>query len=68
MEFFDADFCNTLIIRSEGLEEMNLNEACSVINECLIKGGFEGDLLQVGKLKDLSHDFDLGKIIVRKDF
>jgi hypothetical protein len=25
MEFFDADFCNTLIIRSEGLEEMNLN-------------------------------------------
>ena len=45
MEFFDADFCNTLIIRSEGLEEMNLNQACSVINECLIKGGFEGELL-----------------------
>lgn len=41
LEFFDADFCNTILVRSEQLVDMTLREACSVINEMLLKAGFE---------------------------
>lgn len=68
MEFFDADFCNTVLVKSSTIVDMNLRDACSVINEMLLKTGFESNLLTVGKLKDLDEDFDLGKILVREDF
>ena len=45
MEFFDADFCNTVLVRSEGFVDINLRDTCILINELLIKGGFEGELL-----------------------
>ena len=66
MEFFDADFCNTVMVSSEDMVDLSLKDACSVINETLIRGGFDDPLLEVGKLKDL--EFDLGKILVRKNF
>jgi hypothetical protein len=69
MEFFDADFCNTIMVRSDKLTDRTLREANLIINEMLIKAGFEGELLTIGKLKDLgSDDFDLGRILVRKDY
>ena len=67
MEFFDADFCNTIVVKSSEIEEdMPLKEICSIINELLIKAGFTSNLLTIGKLKDL--DFDLTKIFVRKGY
>lgn len=67
MEFFDADFCNTVLVSSdELLADISLRDACAIINETLIKAGFDEPLLAVGKLKDL--EFDLGKILVRKNF
>ena len=68
LEFFDADFCNTILVKSEDLVDTTLRDTCSILNEMLTKAGFEGNLLKVGKLKDLAGDFDLGKILVRKDF
>lgn len=69
MEFFDADFCNTVLVRSDELVDRTLREANQIINEMLLKAGFEGELLKIGKLKDLGSDeFDLGRILVRKDY
>ena len=34
----------------------------------LQKTGFDGDLLKIGKLKDLGDEFDLGKILVRSGY
>jgi hypothetical protein len=67
MEFFDADFCNTILVQSEQVVDMTLRDVNIVINEILVKAGFEGELLKIGKLKDLE-DFDLGKILVRRDY
>mmetsp|Transcript_8511 Transcript_8511/g.14333 ORF Transcript_8511/g.14333 Transcript_8511/m.14333 type:complete len:194 (+) Transcript_8511:1680-2261(+) len=67
VEFFDADFCNTLIIKSELFKNYTLKKSCSVINQILVKNGFMGKLLEVGKLKDIAH-FNLGKVIINKDF
>lgn len=68
MEFFDADFCNTVLVKSDQLVDKTLREANSIINEMLLKAGFEGNLLKLGKLKDLGDEFDLGKILIRKDY
>jgi hypothetical protein len=68
MEFFDADLCNTVLVSSDALVDLTLADACHLVNESLLKAGFEGNLLQVGKLKDLSQDFDLGKILVRENY
>lgn len=68
MEFFDADFCNTVLIRSLDLVDKSLRDTCGIVNEMLVKAGFEGNLLTIGRLKDLGNDFDLGKILVRKDY
>lgn len=45
LEFFDADFCNSLLVKSDDLVGVTLNETCSIINMMLQKAGFEGDLL-----------------------
>lgn len=67
LEFFDADFCNTVLVKSEALVDLTLRDVCNIINEMLQKSGFEGELLKIGTLKDLE-DFDLGKISVRRDY
>jgi hypothetical protein len=46
---------------------MTLRDVSNIINEMLQKSGFEGELLKIGTLKGLE-DFDLGKILVRKDY
>ena len=68
LEFFDADFCNTIIIKQDDFVDLTLREVCGIINEMLQKTGFEGDLLKIGKLKDLGDEFDLGKILVRSGY
>ena len=68
LEFFDADFCNTIIIKQDDFVDLTLREVCGIINEMLQKTGFDGDLLKIGKLKDLGDEFDLGKILVRSGY
>ena len=65
VEFFDADFCNTLIIKNISFIDKTLEECCSIINEQLYKGGYDCGMLGLGKL---NVNFDLAKIKVRKDF
>ena len=48
VEFFDADFSNTLVVRSDGFEDMSLRECCSWLNSALSGGGFKGADLMVG--------------------
>lgn len=67
MEFFDADFANTLLLSSESFIDKSLGECCRVINDMLIKAGFDEELLTVGKLKDIE-DFNLNDIIVRDGY
>lgn len=67
MEFFDADFCTSLFIKCPLFDDKPLGEVCEIINEGLLKTGFEDQLLEIGVLKDIQ-DFDLSKIIVKKDF
>jgi len=35
MEFFDADFCNTVLVKSEALVDLTLRDVCNIINEML---------------------------------
>jgi hypothetical protein len=32
VEFYDADFCNTLVIKSMFFEDMSLKQCCEMIN------------------------------------
>jgi len=57
-QFLDADFCNSLVVRSTDFFDKELGYACNIINEILINCGFSGNCLQVGKLKDIN-DFNL---------
>jgi hypothetical protein len=66
VEFFDADFANTLQVSSQLFENKTLGECCVVVNEVLKTGGFSGRPLMIGTLKDID-DFDLTQILVRKD-
>ena len=68
IEFFDADFCNTITVQSNSFTEKTLGECCNSINSLLVKAGFKGKLLHVGNLKGLGDGFDLKKILVREDF
>ena len=65
VEFFDADFSNTIIVKTPYFIDKTLEDCNKIINETLRLGGFTGELLEVGSLKDIE-DFDLNKIIVRK--
>ena len=58
IEFFDADFSNTIIVKSQYFTDKTLADCNKVINETLRLNGFTGDLLEVGQLKDIE-DFDL---------
>jgi hypothetical protein len=68
VEFFDADFCNTLVIKSDFFDGVTLSRVCEMLNQVLVGAGFQRDNLQVGKLKDISDDFDLDNIVVREDY
>lgn len=68
LEFFDADFCNTLIIKSELFDEQSLKSVCQLLNGILVRKGFMGKILEVGKLKDVASDFDLNNIVLREGF
>jgi hypothetical protein len=35
LEFFDADFCNTIIIKQDDFVDLSLREVCGIINEML---------------------------------
>lgn len=67
LEFFDADFCNTIMVQSPSFAGLTLGECCKIINETLRKSGFGQEGLHVGKLKDID-DFDLSKIVVRDEY
>ena len=58
VEFLDADFCNTLIIKSELFDEQSLQAVNLFLNGILVRKGFMRQVLEVGKLKDVG-DFDL---------
>ena len=64
IEFFDADFSNTIIVNTPYFIDKTLADCNKIINESLRLSGFEGDLLEVGQLKDID-DFDLNNIVVR---
>ena len=42
MEFFDAEFCNTIMLKTDAVVDMSLKDACHIVNEVLTKAGFEG--------------------------
>lgn len=50
IEFFDADFSNTLSVRSQIFDDRPLGECMKILNEVLISSGFSGGGLLVGKL------------------
>lgn len=58
IEFYDADFSNTITVTTNFFTDKTLSDCMKVLNETLILSGFTGDLLEVGSLKDLE-DFDL---------
>jgi hypothetical protein len=39
-----------------------------MLNQILLRHSYMSDLLEVGKLKDVSEDFDLNNIVVREDY
>jgi len=41
VEFLDADFCNTLVIKSDLFEEVTLQKCCQMINQVMLKQGFK---------------------------
>ena len=65
IEFFDADFSNTITVYSDYLIDKSLYDCSKIINETLRSSGFTGKLLEVGQLKDIN-DYDLNNIVVRK--
>ena len=45
IEFFDADFCTTLLIKSVSFDDRPLGEVCEIINEALVKSNYEHSLI-----------------------
>ena len=68
VEFFDADFSNTLVVMSALFEGMTLRECCGWLNSALSGSGFHGGELTVGQLKDITTEFDLNNIMVKAEF
>jgi hypothetical protein len=67
LEFFDADFCNTIMVQCPSFTGLTLGECCEIVNEHLRRNGFNNEGVKVGKLKDID-DFDLSKILVREEY
>ena len=67
IEFFDADFSNTICVRSAAFEDQTLGDSCKIINEVLESTGFNSKNLTIGTLKGID-DFDLRNVLVRKNF
>lgn len=68
VEFFDADFCNTLVVKSDQFENISLARVMQILNQYLNQNGFTGSQLTIGQLKDVSSDFKLENIVVKADF
>lgn len=41
VEFFDADFCNTLVIKSDLFDGVTLRRVCEMLNQVLVQKGFD---------------------------
>ena len=65
-EFFDADFATALTIKCDYFDQKSLSEVNKLINDTLESSGYLGEMLNVGKLKDID-DFNLGDVLVRSD-
>ena len=63
IEFFDADFMNTIYVKSDEFQGKTLNACCNLINEFLSAHGYDGNLLKVVNISNLQ-DFNLGEVIV----
>ena len=68
VEFFDADFCNTLVVRSDLFEGQSLADCCRWLNGALSSNGYHGPELQVGQLKDITEEFNLNDIVLKAEF
>lgn len=65
VNFYDADFANTLTIKCPLFDNQTLEHCCDLVNH-LLRGQSNKIEFEIGKLKDM-HDFDLSKIIVREN-
>lgn len=65
IEFYDADFANTIQVSSSNFTDKSLLDCQKIINETLRLSGFSGELLEIGKLNNIE-DFNLSSIVVRK--
>ena len=65
IEFFDADFSNTITVNSNYFNDRTLADCCFIINETLLNSGYSGKLMEVGQLKEIE-DYNLNNIVVRK--
>lgn len=61
IEFFDADFSNTLVVSSNYFTDKLLGECCEAINTIFTHSGFNGNGVTVGKLKGIE-DFELSQV------
>ena len=48
VEFYDADFCNTLVLKSDLFDGNSLSQVCTMVNQMLAKNGFIRKTLEVG--------------------
>jgi hypothetical protein len=63
IEFFDADFMNTIYVRSDEFKGKTLQACCNIVNEYLTAHGTVGTNFKVVRLTNLE-DFDLGGVVV----
>ena len=63
IEFFDADFMNTIYVRSDEFKGKTLQACCNILNEYLTAHGTVGTNFKVVRLTNLE-DFDLGGVVV----
>lgn len=63
IEFFDADFMNTIYIKSEDFNGKTLQACCNFINEYLFARGAQETQFKVARLSNLE-DFDIGGVVV----
>ena len=55
-------------MKSDLFEALSLKECCDILNQSLVQNGSMGSLLEVGKLKDVSEEFELSNIVLKSEF
>lgn len=63
IQFYDADFLNTIQVSSAHFLNTTLGDCCNMVNEALSLSGFKGNSFQVGQLKEIN-DFDLKEAMI----